>query len=226
MTIQRRKSASASGQRQRKAQLAKLLSARDFDKLRTWAGEDSRVLRGLSSMLFSKEPLACWQAIEGIGYAATAQIKNDPDIIRRHIRNQFWLMNDESGGVGWYAAEAIGEMLHGAPGLIEEFGEMLPSFFKEEPFERGAHWAVARIAEIQPEFYKTSIPVISKSLGFDDPQIRLYAMWAMSRTSKIIAKGSIRTLEDDPAEVSYYDFNAGRMVTSTLAAEAKILLGE
>jgi len=222
----KRKLIAATGQQKRKARLRELLEARDFETLQKWTAEDHYVLRGLTGLLFDRNNYRCWQAVEGLGYATEVQATKDLEKIRRLLRSQFWNMNDESGNVGWFSAEAIGEMLHGAPVLIDEFAGMIPHFFKEEPFERGAHWAVARVAQLRPDFYKSSMPTISQSLNEEDPYIRMYTIWALAAIGPMFVKGTIRELIDDSTECEYYDFETGQMVATTVGAEARKALGE
>jgi hypothetical protein len=213
-----------SGQRRRKAQLRELLTQRDFDQLRTWAAEDPNILRGLTGLLFDRDSLACWQAVEGLGHAASVQAGVDLERVRRLISSQFWHMNDESGNVGWFAAEAVGETLHAVPALIPEFGAILPSFFQEEPFERGSHWAVARIASAARDFYKPHLPLITKSLGDTDPNIRLYSLWALNEIGIGLIKGCVREMSADKTPVTYYSFITGSFETTTVGQAAESIL--
>ena len=81
-------------------------------------------------------------------------------------------MNDESGGVGWHSPDIIGEILVNVPSLIDEFGDLLLAYLKEEPFERGIHRAILKVASINPEPFRNYTSLITKSLDSDDPEIR------------------------------------------------------
>ena len=224
MISRQKKPAGVSGQRRRKQLIKQILAERNFEQLQTMTAEDSNVLRALTGMLFDPDRLSCWQAIEGLGYATPVQARLDMEKLRRLIRSQFWHMNDESGNIGWFAAEAIGETIHGVPELADEFAGMLPAFFDEEPFEQGAHWAVARVAAVRPDIYKPLMPLITKSLAADDPQIRLYTVWALRELGIKFIKGTIRELEPDNAPVSFYSFETGQMVDSTVGTEVTKVL--
>ncbi|HOP07614.1 MAG TPA: HEAT repeat domain-containing protein [candidate division Zixibacteria bacterium] len=224
MISRQKKTTGVSGQRRRKQIIKQILTERDFSKIETITAEDPNVLRALAGLLFDNDRLACWQAIEALGFAASVQAKTDLEKVRRLIRSQFWHMNDESGNIGWFAAEAIGETIHAVPELADEFGGMLPAFFIEEPFEQGAHWAVARIAAVRPDIYKPMMPLITKSLAADDPHIRLYTLWVLRELGIKFIKGTIRELEPDDAPVSFYSFETGQMVDSTVGAEATKIL--
>jgi len=160
-------------------------------------------------MLFDPEPLVCWRAIESLGQVAAMIAEGDLERVRVLVRSQVWQMNDESGNVGWYAAEAIGEMLYNVPPLIDEYGPLLLSFLHEEPFERGAHWAVARVASVRPDIYRERIDELLPSLEDEDAYIRAFAWLALVRIDRQKAERYSPRLADETAVFSYYDFKGG-----------------
>ncbi len=69
-----------------------------------------------------------------------------------------WTLNDESGGIGWGAPEAMAEAMACHPRLAEEYVRILLSYIREdgnfleyEPLRRGALWGIGRLAHIYPE---------------------------------------------------------------------------
>ena len=93
-------SKSQSRVRIRKAAARDLLRERDLAAYRHWAAEDKQVLRTLASLLFESDDLLRWRAIEAIGIATGVVWQQDQESVRRAVRRLFWLMNDESGGIG------------------------------------------------------------------------------------------------------------------------------
>jgi len=212
---------SGSPQRQRKARVRELVRTRDLAQIESWVAEDRFVLRALAGLLFDREPLVCWRAIEALGRASAVVAEEDPERVRQQLRRQYWQMNDESGNVGWYAAEAIGEMLYNVPGLIFEYGTIMLSFLKEEPFEAGAHWAIARMACKKPEVFRFNSRVMVPSLKDADPHVRAFTLWALQAMRDTGAIEPARELLGDKAEISYYDMDSGAFKSEKVADAAK-----
>ncbi len=187
-----------------------------MDAVGAMAREDPHVVRALPAMLFDREPLVCWRAIEALGKVAAVIAEADLERVRVMIRAQLWQMNDESGNVGWYAAEAIGEILYNVPVLIDEFGQLLLSYLDEEPFERGAHWAVARVASIRPDIYRERLDELLPSLESDDAYIRAFALQALMRIDAEGSKKHTARLDRDKAIISYYDYEDGELREATV----------
>ncbi len=74
-----------------------------------------RVLSYLTALTYDPDPTVAQQAVLALDMAAGAVSDIAPEFVRGHLRRLFWLLNDESGGIGWRAAEAIGEILRARP---------------------------------------------------------------------------------------------------------------
>ncbi len=133
----------------------------------------------LVSMLFQDDPLLMWRLLFLLGPLAQHKAQNNLEGVRNQIRRLLWLMNDESGGIVWYAPQAVATMLAYVPTLRREFARILGSFLGEDPFEEGAHWAVARLATQEPAKLTDLIPRLRQSLDDPRPLIRLYAGMAL-----------------------------------------------
>ena len=214
--ISQQKDTTTPSRKQRKAALRQLLHERNMDAVEAMAREDPHVVRVLPTMLFDREPLICWRAIEALGKVAAVIAEADLERVRVMIRAQLWQMNDESGNVGWYAAEAIGEILYNVPILIDEFGQLLLSYLNEEPFEHGAHWAVARVASLRPDIYRDRLDELLPSLESDDAYIRAFALLALLRIDPERAGQHASRLVNDPAVFSYYDIEDGELREATV----------
>ena len=93
---------------------------------------------------------------------------------------------------------------------------MLPTYFNEEPFERGTYQAVARIATIRPEPFTESIETLGKSLDDSDPAIRCHAASALWSIDSKNSRTHIQQLRNDSSPLTFYDFNSGTLVSSTV----------
>lgn len=113
-----------------KNEARRLLEKRDFDGLFLWMQSVRSPLRIVFSLTFDTDELIVWRAIEATGKIAAATAASDVEKVRDFIRRLLWLMNDESGALGWHAPEVIGEILVNVPSLIEEIGVLLPRLFQ------------------------------------------------------------------------------------------------
>ena len=89
------------GVRTYKAKIRELLMKRDIDGLLAWAESRRSSQRVLFSLALEVDDLIAWRAVEAIGQVMARQAADDLERVRDTIRRLFWLMNDESGGLGW-----------------------------------------------------------------------------------------------------------------------------
>ncbi len=175
--------------------------------------------------MYDNDRLICRRAVEALGIAAGLEAERSLKNARRLIRRLLWTMNDESGSICWYAPEAIGEVLINVPSLIDEYGPLLLAFLQEEPFERGTHWAVARVASLRPDIYEDDVNRLVRSLDNPDPDIRGYTLIALKLINAQSAAGKAEHLKADTANVSIYDFDVGMIREVSVASLAEELLG-
>lgn len=220
-----RRSVGYSANRARKARVRELISEGSLEELAVWAAEDPQVLRPLIGLVFDPDELICWRTIHVLGLIAPRVFADKPERIRLIIRQQFWHMNDESGNIGWYAPQVIGEMVANVPTLVNEYAHRLPAFFVEEPFEKGAYWAVARISEQSPVVFRPFIPNLIKGCADEDPDIRYHSLTALNRVDPTTVEDAARRLADDDAEVRLYDRDRKDFSKATIADLAADILG-
>jgi hypothetical protein len=115
----------------------------------------------LLSFLCSGDPEVKWGAVRALGALAARLADEDLEAGRDVVRRLMWSLNHESGAVGWGAPEAMGEVLARHEGLAREFAPILVSYLREEgnllefpPLQRGALWAVGRLARERPALLK------------------------------------------------------------------------
>ncbi|MBD3234188.1 MAG: PBS lyase, partial [candidate division Zixibacteria bacterium] len=84
---------------------------------------------------------------------------------------------------------------------------------KEEPFERGTHWAIARLAPAVPDHFTEAIPQLRNSLMDTDSHIRGYSLMALKSLGVDIESDMLKQLSDDDGEVRMYDFGSGELKT-------------
>jgi hypothetical protein len=197
-----------------KADVKVLLERRDFAALDRWAQSARNPQRILMSLVFERDELSRWRAIEA--YARVTAMLDDPEKVRATIRRILWLMNDESGGLAWHGPEMIAEILVRVPGLIPEFADLLPWFLREEPFERGAHYALYRLAAVDREVFRSSANELQSSLEHPDPATRAYAALALE-TMGVDVHGKATVGQGDQGSFKVYDFDSGQLRETTVA---------
>lgn len=203
-----------------------LLMARNLDGVVRWVRSTRGAMRALHSLAFDEDELTRWRAFEAIGTVAAWKAGKNPDWVRDLLRRLFWTMNDESGATGWYAPEVIGEILARVPALIGEYAGMLPHFFKEEPFERGAYRAVARCAAVNPEAFSKAAEALKEGLDDADAGIRTAALSALAALgfTERLEPGKMERLTADQTPVNVYDFASGKLLETTAGAVAREIL--
>jgi hypothetical protein len=192
-----------------KAEIRELLKRRDFEELKRWGSSVRNLQRVLLSLAYDIDDLVRWRSIEAIGKVAKIQAESDLEKVRDLIRRLLWLMNDESGGVGWHSPEIIGEILVNVPSLIDEYGELLLAYLKEEPFEKGSHLAIYRVASINPKPYIKRVAKLAESLNESDPMIRLYTAMALEKIEPKKYQDAIEKLLSIESSITLYDFETG-----------------
>jgi len=201
----------------RKESVRALLLARDREEITAWARRERNPFRPVTSLLFDSDEQIRWRAIEALGWIAEQEYAKDPERVRRFIRRILWLMNDESGGICWNGPEVIGEVVRNVPPLVSEYGQLLPSFFAEEPFEAGSRWAVARVAQADKAIFLSSGDALLTSLDHPDSDIRGYSLLALNALDYPISQEYKDKLKGDSSVLSIYDFHSGRLLRKQIA---------
>jgi HEAT repeat protein len=212
--------------RARKERLRALLEVRDRGELLAWAAAEPNALSSLVSLLLQPEPLLRWRAIEALGELCAARAAaGELDVVRDLVRRQLWSMNDESGNQAWYAAEAVGEILHRVPALAPTFAPNLYAFVTTYPFEAGVCFALGRIGtQVGPEERES----LRGALRHERAQVRAMAAWALGELRDRDAEEALSALEGDASPAERYDPATGALeVTSVgeLARRARAAVG-
>jgi len=194
-----------------KSKVKELLIQKDLEALKGWIKTVRNPQRVLFSLAYDTDELVRWRAIEAIGQVTVLWSKHGYKKIKNLIRQQLWLMNDESGGLGWHSPEIIGEILVNVPALIEEYGPMLLSYLDEEPFERGSHLAIYRVAKIDPKPFVDKVDPLIVSLRRSDNYIRAFMIMALGEIAPTQLKENLKKLDSDSEQITIYNFETGLM---------------
>ena len=149
-----------------------------------------QVINPLFSSLCSALPEVRWRGIVAFGMVAARLAEVRLEDARVIMRRLMWSLNDESGGIGWGAPEAMAESLAQSRRLAEEFCRVLISYIHEDPsgkdnfleldqLRRGAVWGVARLAQAHPDLARPALPDLAERAREEDPTVRGLACLAL-----------------------------------------------
>jgi HEAT repeat protein len=135
-----------------------------------------KIVNPLFSFLYHTDEALRWRAVAFLGFIVSELADRDRESARVVIRRLMWNLNDESGGIGWGSAEALGEIMARHKGLATEYANILISYIREdgnfqehELMQRGVLWGIARLAEKHPELLSGAVPPVRRFLDSDDP---------------------------------------------------------
>ncbi len=137
-----------------------LLGSKDFEQVLMELRKipPRKAINSLISVFYDSDTELRSKAISAFGQVVADLANEDIEEARVVMRRLMWTLNDESGGIGWGAPEAMAEAMACNPRLAEEYVRILLSYIKEdgnfleyEPLRRGALWGIRRLAQVYPE---------------------------------------------------------------------------
>ena len=190
-----------------------------------------KVINVLISFYYDPDPLVRWRAIDATGWIVSAHADADMESARVIMRRLMWMLNDESGGIGWGAPEAIGAILALNSRLADEYGSILISYaasacnFLEHPvLQRGVLWGLGTLARFWPEMIREVIPNLHCFMESGDPRHRAYAARIAGYAGGREMIPLIEPLADDPAIIDLYE--DGRLRSTTVGQLARSAIDE
>jgi hypothetical protein len=214
-----------------KARMRDLLLDADFDQtmvaLTTIPAR--RAVNPLFSFFCSDIPLLRWRAVSGMGVVVSHLADTEMESARVVLRRLMWTLNDESGGIGWGAPEAMGEITARHAALAAEFARILVSYirpdanFLEHPLlQRGLLWGLGRLAHGRMELAREAMPFVRPFLGSADACHRGHAAWFMRAFASAGGDGDVTALNRDMALFPFYLEGHLREVTVAEASLGKM----
>jgi hypothetical protein len=166
-----------------KKKVLELLRSDDFElsleQLEQFPGR--LVINTLLSLLMDHDELTKWRAVTGIGLVVSRLSDRDIEAARVIMRRLMWSLNDESGGIGWGAPEAMSEIMARSPRIADEYHSILISYLNEEgnfleyeALQKGLLWGIARLTAVRPELMGPAAMYLNKYLESKDPSIRAF----------------------------------------------------
>ena len=220
--------------KRRKEEVRTYLQAGDFSEsvsalLRMPARQ---VINPLISLFLSSDDLIRWRAVTAAGRVVAHLADHDTEGARVIMRRFMWMLNDESGGIGWGVPEAMGEAVARHDRLGEEFADLLVSYvcpdrnyLEYEALQRGALWAIGRVAEAKADLIREAKPCLLPHLNFDDPILKGVAARAAGLLGIDEGEHELRSLVDDHREIPLFvDDELTYPTVGSLAQEALSLI--
>lgn len=176
-----------------------LLASEDLEhierEIRQYKEKD--LLNPLFSALSRPEELVRWHAVSAFGQVVPRLADQDMEAARIVMRRFLWSLNDESGGIGWGAPEAMAEIMLHHDRLAEEYLHMLISYLRPDgPLEhqdgnfielpalqRGVLWGIGRVAEGRAKMLvaRGVVADLFPFLQSEDGGVQGLAAWALGR---------------------------------------------
>ena len=214
------------------ADLRRWLGANDRSSLLGYAFHHKRTLSYLTALTYDRDPLIAWRALDACGRVAEQAAANgDLEWVRNHLRRCQWLLNDESGGIGWRAPEMMGEIVRRLPDALAEFIPLvaLLLFDMEDEdavrFKNGHMWAVGRIAQVRPREVEAGQPWALLALEDRDSQTRGLGVWCLAQFPAELRPAELQTclpaLLKDQGQVQIFD--GENLVETSVAVLAEVL---
>lgn len=200
-----------------------LLESRDYEDVSEMAMQDRGVIKWLISLTYDKEDVISWRAIEAVGVISRNFAKEMMDVLRDTMRRLLWSMGEESGGIGWGAAEMLGEIISGNPDAFHDIVPILWSFKDEEMFRAGILWAMGRISMIRPDLTAFIVKDLPDMMRDINPLVRGYSAWVAGMLHGASDAGNCREqmlqLLDDSSRVVFY--KEGDLILRTVGEIAR-----
>ena len=200
---------------QEKRRITKLLESSDIEAVIRELRQlpVSRVINPLIGALCSANETVRWHAVTALGPIVSDLADRDMEAARVVMRRFMWSLNDESGGIGWGAPEAMAEIMSVHDKLAGEYGHMLVAYMREDGFylelpqlQQGLMWGLARFAMAKPDLLKAkdAVTYLLPYLDSPDSTVRGLAAWALGLLHAEEAAASLEKLANDSSPVKIF----------------------
>jgi hypothetical protein len=187
-----------------------------------------QALNPLFSFFCHPDEFVKWRAVTAMGAVVARLAQEDMESARIVMRRLMWHLNDESGGIGWGAPEAMGEIMARHEKLAEEYAAILASyinpsgnFIEHEILQRGVLWGLGRLAHSRPQLLADTAAFLLPFLRSKDSVHRGLAAWVSGALSSGTTTPLLQKLVADEAKITIYiRMNLVETTVGDLAQEA------
>lgn len=190
------------------------------------------VIGPLFSALCASSAKIRWHAVTAFGQVVANMAEATPEKARVVMRRFIWSLNDESGGIGWGAPEAMAEIICQSQIMATEYHNHVLAYIHEDhcrpdcylehaPLRRGAVWGAARMAQVRPDLAIKAEADLLCALTDCDAPIRGLAAWACGLLELTAALPLLQSMTSDATRMELYrDRHLFEITLATLAGEA------
>lgn len=212
--------------RKLKEQIRDLLAHPDFsnalDEISRY--DPRQAVNPLFSFFLHPDESIRWRSISAMGRVTAVTYEGDrKEDARIVMRRLLWSLNDESGGIGWGAPEAMGAAMSESQGLAAEYSSLLTSYiiphgnYLEHPvLQRGVLWGIAQLAHAFPEHVRPSVAYLVPFLTSDDPYHRGLAAWTAALYDHPQIRACLPQIRKD--RTTFVLYRTGDLQTVTVAS--------
>jgi len=218
--------------RRLKAHVLTLLQSDDLPSVVTALAQwpPRQVVSPLIGLLYHGEARVRWHAVAALGQVVGRLADEDLEAARVVMRRLMWSLNDESGGIGWGAPEAMAEIMAHHERLACEYACILVSylnpdgnFLEHAGLQQGVLWGLGRLALTQPGLVAAAVPFIRPYLSSPQDKLRGTAAWAAGHLRAAAAQAALQALLGDRTRVTIFD--QGRLTERSIGEMARTALG-
>lgn len=180
-----------------------------------------QTINPLISFLCHENEDVRWRSVTAIGRVTKELADQDLESARVVMRRLMWSLNEESGGIGWGAPEAMAEIMVSHDGLAQEYASIFLSYFdprgnflEYELLQRGLLWGLARLARVKPKLVAAVAPHLDYFLESSDATVRGLAAWAAGLVAAGGTRPRLSELLNDRSELRI--FLDGRIIPCTV----------
>ena len=172
---------------------------------------ERQVINPLISLMLHDDPMVRWRSVIAIGEVVNKLVSTDMEGARIIMRRFMWSLNDESGGIGWGAPEAMCACIASNDRIAKEFGHIVVSYLNPdgnyieyEPLQRGLLWGIVHVARICPTAVSGAGPYLTSYLFSGDAHVKGLAIMALNLLGVKEAVGMLSGLVSDTSSFSTY----------------------
>lgn len=189
--------------------LREQLARASWEEAAALAVDGRRGLEILVSLTNDLDPTIGWRAVMTVGRAMQRMAERDEERVRNHLRRLHWMLNDESGNVGWRIPQAMAEILHREPVRFAEYipiaVHLIENVDGEEPIRAGILWAIGRLAPLARVEAESVLPDVIARLDDPSPQVRATAAWCLGEAGHAEVLANRERLLRDASPVEFFE---------------------
>ena len=138
-----------------------------------------QVINPLISFLCNQDENIKQRAILTIAQVVNLIAEKDMESARIIMRRLMWSLNDESGGIGWGAPEAMAEIMSLNAQLANEYSSILISYANPKgnylehiELQKEVLRGLSRLGKVNPALIRDAIPYLKKNNRSNNEEIR------------------------------------------------------